>query len=157
MVKLWKNNRVLFMLFIILFICFIAIVCVGVSFFYDKRESEYGPRLKDIDKYPVTEKFQNSYEDEMLKNSGVSEVKFNIKGRVIYVHILFTDDVSLEVAQGYVTESLALFDEKTLSYYDINFVIKWNDDFTIIGSKNSKIDHISWNNNRDFSEDEEVE
>ena len=36
MKKLWKNNRVVFVLVIILIICFIAICSVALTFFYSK-------------------------------------------------------------------------------------------------------------------------
>lgn len=156
MKKLWRENRVLMLLLTILLICFIAIICVAITFFYSKNVSSYGSRLDDIDKHPVTEKFKNKYEDAVYENEGVKKVKINIKGRVIYVHLTFEDEVSLEDAKSIAYDSLELFEEDTLSYYDINFALK-NSEFLIYGSKNSITDHVSWNNNTEIVEEEETD
>lgn len=153
MKKMWKQNRVLFMLIVILIICFIAIVAVALTFFYSKDVDTYGNRLKDIDKYPVTKDFQNEYKETLLENENVLKVSFDIKGRIIYVNINFDDVITLDEAKKVVTDSLSLFSEDTISYYDIQFVLK-SDNFTIIGAKNSIVDHISWNNNTPVEEEE---
>ncbi len=156
MKKLWRENRVLMLLLSILLICFIAIVCVAITFFYSKNVSNYGSRLDDIDKHPITEKFKNEYEDAVYENDGVAKVKINTKGRVIYVHIKFEDEVSLEDAKSIAYNSLELFDEDILSYYDINFAVK-NSEFLVYGAKNSITDHVSWNNNTEIIEEEETD
>ena len=48
MKKLWKNNKVVFVLVIILILCFIAICSVALTFFYSKDTNEYGNRLDCI-------------------------------------------------------------------------------------------------------------
>ncbi|MBE6148019.1 MAG: hypothetical protein E7167_00705 [Firmicutes bacterium] len=153
MKKLWKNNRVLFMLILILFICFIAIVVVALTFFYSKDVDSYGSRLADIEKYPITSKVKSSYKETVLENEGVSKVSLNIKGRILYVHLEFDENVSLEDAKAIANNSIELFGEDNLSYYDIEFVLK-SDNFTILGAKNAIIDHVSWNNNREVEEEE---
>lgn len=152
MKKLWRENRVLLLLIVILFVCFIAILCVALTFFYSKNVSSYGTRLDEIDKHPITDKFKNGFEDSLYENEGISKVKINVKGRVVYVHLTFEDEVSLEDAKSIAIDSLDLFDEKILSYYDINFALK-NSEFTMYGAKNSITDHISWNNNTEIVEE----
>ena len=154
MKKLWQENRVLLLLITILIICFIAIVCVALTFFYSKNVSSYGTRLDGIEKHPVSDKFKNKYEDALLENEEVTKVKINVKGRVIYVHIYFADEFSLEDAKSLAIDSLDLFDEKILSYYDINFALK-NSEFIMYGAKNTITDHVSWNNNTEIVVEEE--
>ena len=154
MKKLWMKNRVVVVLLVILLVCFIAIVGVTITFFYSKDVSEYGTRLDDISNYPVDDKFKNEYKDKLLENESVTKVTMNVKGRIIYVHINFNEVISLDDAKAIATNSLELFDDKTKSYYDIEFVLK-SDNFTIFGAKNSKIDHISWNNNKPVATVEE--
>ena len=71
MKKLWKNNRVVFVLVIILIICFISIIGVTLTFFYSKDTSTYGNRLDNIEKYPVSNEFKASYKDKMLENENI--------------------------------------------------------------------------------------
>lgn len=154
--KLWKENRVLFLLLVILLICFIAIVVVALTFFYSKDVSSYGSRLADIEKYPITNKDKDTYKETVLENEGVTKVSFNIKGRVIYVHIEFDETVSIEDAKAIANNSIELLGEDNISYYDIEFVLK-SKDYTILGAKNAIIDHVSWNNNREVEEEEETD
>ena len=156
MKKLWRQNRVLLMLLIILFTCFIAIMVVALTFFYSKDVSSYGSRLDDISKYEISKDFLNDYKEKILANEGVNKVTINNKGRIYYVHITFDENISLDNAKKIAESSLELFGEKNLSYYDIEFSLRGKD-FVIFGAKNSVAENISWNNNRDISEDEEEE
>ena len=156
MKKIWKENRVLFMLMLILLVCFIAIVVVALTFFYSKDVSNYGSRLEGIENNPVTDKDKNEYKETLLENENVKKVSINIKGRIIYIHINFDDEIGLEDAKSLVINSLDLFSEDILNYYDIEFVLK-SDNYTILGAKNAIIDHVSWNNNREIEEEEETD
>ena len=51
---------------------------------------------------------------------------------------------------------MSLFEEDTLSYYDVQFIIQ-SDNFTIMASKNSASENISWNNNTPIKEEESDE
>ena len=141
------------MLLLILVICFIAIISVALTFFYSKNVSKYGNRLDDIDKYPIKDKYKDKYTEFLKENENVKNVTFNNEGRVIYVHIDFNDSISLDDAKALVNSSLEQIDESLISYYDFNFVLE-SKNFTILGAKNSTIDHISWNNNTEVTEEE---
>ena len=153
MKKMWKENRVLFMLIIVLIICFIAIVSVALTFFYSKDVSHYGSRLDDKENYPIADKDKKGYKETLLENKGVTKVTLLEKGRIVYVHVYFDENVKLEDAKAVVNNSLSLFSEDILSYYDFEFIVHCND-VTIVGAKNSIIDYISWNNNRVVEEEE---
>lgn len=152
MKKLWNQNRVLFMLIIILIVCFLAIVCVALTFFYSKNVGKYGARLDDIAKYAFTNDMKSNYKEKLLENEAVKKVDFNIIGRVVYIHIDFDDKIDLVDAKEIVTESLSLFEKDILSYYDFDFVLQ-NSEFTTLGSKNSIVEHISWGNQRVVEEE----
>lgn len=156
MKKLWEKNRILFVLFAILLVCFIAIICVTLVFFYNKKVGVYGDRLKDIKKYPVSSEFTSSYKESILEDESVKEITFKIKGRIIYINLTFDEEITLDKAKELVTNSLELFSEDILNYYDIDFVLK-SENFTIIGAKNAVNDIITWNNNRIIEEEENEE
>ena len=104
----------------------------------------------------MTDKDKNEYKETLLENENVKKVSINIKGRIIYIHINFDDEIGLEDAKSLVINSLDLFSEDILNYYDIEFVLK-SDNYTILGAKNAIIDHVSWNNNREIEEEEETD
>ena len=156
MKKLWNKNRVLFFLLTILLICFIAIIVVSSSFFYSRNSSEYGERLNGIEDHPVTSEIKDSFKDALGKDNSVTDVKYNIKGRLIYVTISFDEKIKLEKAQKLISDSVALFTDDVLSFYDINFILK-SDNFVILGAKNTKNSEVTWNNNRVVEEEEKNE
>lgn len=123
MKKLWKNNRVLVLLLGILLICFIAIVVVAFSFM---KPTGTDPRLVDMDKYKISKTFQDSYKEQILDGENVTkaDISINDKSRVIYITITFDDASELDKAKEVATKSLELFDEKKLSFYEINFILK---------------------------------
>lgn len=154
MKKLWNKNRVLFVLIMILIVCFISIVLVALTFFYSKDASPYGTRLNNVKKYPITQTDKDKYKDKVIETKHVKKVSINIKVRTIYIKIEFDNDISLEDAKAVAEDSLKLISKKNLKYYDVEFILQ-NDDFTIFGAKNSVIDHVSWNNNTKIEKDED--
>lgn len=156
MKKLWKSNRVVFVLVIILIICFIAICSVALTFFYSKDTNEYGNRLNGIEKHPISSELKSNYKETLLANESVKSVEFNTKGRIIYVNIKFDENISLDNAKKLVEDNLSIFNEDILSYYDLQFVLS-SDNFTIMASKNVASEKISWNNNTPIKEEENEE
>lgn len=156
MKKLWNKNRVLFMLIMILIVCFIAILIVALTFFYSKDASPYGSRLDKIEKYPISAKDKEKYKDSVLNNEHVKKVSYDMNVRTIYIKIEFDNEISLKDAKEIANNSLELIGEKNLKYYDVEFTLQ-NDEFTIFGAKNSVIDHVAWNNNKKIETTEEDE
>lgn len=156
MKKLWKSNRVVFVLVIILIVCFIAICSVALTFFYSKDTNEYGNRLNGIEKHSISSELKSNYKETLLANESVKSVEFNTKGRIIYVNIKFDENISLDNAKKLVEDNLSLFSEDILSYYDLQFILS-SDNFTIMASKNVASEKISWNNNTPIKEEENEE
>jgi len=149
---LWGKNKVTIVLWLILIICLIAIIVVTLTYFIGGSSSVYGDRLKDIDKYPISDTFKNEYISSLESDEIVSDVNINISGRVVYISISFNADTSLEDAKNKANASLESFSEELLSYYDINFTLKCeatenSDGFTILGAKNANGSGLVWNNN----------
>ncbi len=153
MKKMWKNNRVLFVLIIILIICFFAIVGVVLTFFYSKETSVYGDRLKNIEKNKIEKEDIKKYKDGVSSYEHVTRVTWKLRGKIIYINITFDKDISIDDAKKAVENSLSIINEKILKYYDIEFILG-SDNFNIIGAKNLILDYISWNNNTPIKEDE---
>ena len=158
--ELWGKYQVLIVLGIILIICLIAIICVTVSYFFGGSESVYGDRLKDIDKYPISESFISDYKTELETDEMIESVEFTTKGRIIYINISFVGDTSLVEAESKAAASLEKFSEEILSYYDINMTLNCestenSEGFTIMGAKNVAGSGLIWNNNMPVESEEE--
>lgn len=150
--ELWTKNKILWVFAFILIICLIAIMIVCITFFFGGSKTTYGDRLDEIDKHPISEKFITTYEEELEKEKSIKDVSLRTMGRVIYVRIEFVDDTSLVEAESKAAASIELFEEDTLSYYDINFTLICNasdnsEGFTIMGARNVSGSSVTWNNN----------
>jgi len=150
MKKIWKENRVLFMLIIVLIICFIAICSVVLSYFVGTHKSIYGDRLENqilVDSGTKKEYLNTIKEESLIKNAD-----FRVGIRTIYIELEFNENATLVEAESKALESLKNIDEEILKYYDINFILKKDktekdEGFIIMGAKNSNGTGISWNNN----------
>lgn len=152
--KIWQDNSVLLVLFVILIACLIAISVVVVKYFVGDSSSKFGERLDEIDKHPFGESEQNELKDKIKEDKLVLDVKVRTSGKTIYVTIEFDSNITLVEAQSKALGSLEYFSEDTLSFYDIQYMIKSDptdktDGFQIMGSRNiSGTGGIVWNNNR---------
>lgn len=158
--KIWKENRVLFVLFIILIVCFIAICSVALSYFVGTNKSEYGDRLEDYVK--VSDKEKKAYIDALKEDELVADVKFRVSIRTIYITIKFNKEASLVEAQSKSLASVDNISKEILAYYDINFIIEQDKvaedptkGFTLMGSHNLSGEGVVWSNNTEIIEEEE--
>lgn len=155
--ELWGKNKVLIVLGIILIICVIAILTVGVSFFFGGTDA----RADKTKGHEVSENFKSDYITYLEENKEVEKVTINALEGVIHIHVKFVNDTALEDAQNKIATSLSLFEEENLSeFWDLNFTItceksEKNDGFNLIGSKNVAGSGLSWDNNSPVEESEE--
>lgn len=151
--KFWQENSVLLVLFVILIACLIAISVVVVKYFVGDTSSKYGERLDGIEDHPFGEKEQNEFKDKFKDEKLIIDVSTRVSGKTIYVTINFDSSATLVEAQSKALASLEYFNEDTLSFYDIQYMIKADstektDGFKIMGAHNiSGTGGIVWNNN----------
>lgn len=138
-------------------ICFLALVIVVflVVVFFDMfigGSNEYGNRLKGIDDVVISNKLKKdvvSFLEE--KEEYVDSATIRVQGKIIYINIIFTRKASLDKAKAIATETLAKFDEDEKEYYDFGYFLtqievenKDDKGYVVTGSKNAKLDSISW-------------
>ena len=157
--ELWRNNKVLILLGVILLGCVVAIVCVTLSFFLGKDRSIYGNRLDDIENIKITDNFQKEYLAKLKENEMVSDAKIDVRGKVIYIIITFAGDTTLLDAESKAALSLQDFEEEVLNHYDIMFTLKCDatdnsEGFTILGARNATGSGLNWNNNTPVESEE---
>ena len=150
MKKIWKENRVLFMLILILIVCFIAICSVVASYFVGTHKSVYGDRLTN--KFTVEKTDKTEYINKLEEDKLVKKADMRISIRTIYIDIEFIEEATLVEAQSKAALSLENIDDTILEYYDVNFILRKeksekSEGFVIMGAKNSKSTEVSWNNN----------
>ena len=158
--KIWNENRILFVLFIILIICFVAICMIVFSYFVGSSKSVYGDRLKNEVK--ISDKQEKDYIEAIKADAMVEDATWRKGVRTIYITIKFNETASLVEAESKAVASLENIEEKILKYYDINFIITQDKveadqskGFTLMGSSNVNGSGVVWSNNTEIVEEEE--
>ena len=152
--KFYKNNRIYCILMIISAVCLLVILTSVLAYFINQtRTSVYGHRIDDIVDHPVDNEL-NDLKSYFESNDKVESVNTDIRGKIIYVNLVFNKDVANEDIQTICTESLAKFTADQKEYYDIQFIAKREDLNPYLGSKSARQTVISWAN---YSYDDEEE
>ena len=158
--KLWVENRVLFVLFIIVMICILLILGVFLNYFFGSSKSSYGNRLDGITEVQITDEMKNNFLNKMGEDESIIDKDLTVKGKVIYIRYTFKEGVTLIEAQSKALASLDLFEDKYKNFYDFNFTIKeesaeTNEGFLLMGAKNANGSNLVWNNNDNVTNNEE--
>ena len=158
--KLWMENRVLFVLFLIIIICAFIILGVLFKYFFGATKSSYGDRLKGIETVEVTDTMKNDFLTSIKGNELVNDAKIDVRGKIVYIYLTFIETASLEEAQSRAIESLQFFEQNYLDFYDFHFTLKSNatetsEGFLIMGAKNVNGSGLVWNNNTPIEADSE--
>lgn len=160
--KVWQENSVLIVLFLILLACLVAISVVVFTYFVGDSGSRYGDRLEGIEKYPFNESEQNEIAAKIKEDEAVQDVSIRTSGKTIYITINFATKVTLVEAQSKALASLEHFKEEILGFYDLEYMIKSeateeSDGFKIMGSRNvNGTGGIVWNNNTAIDKEKQV-
>ncbi len=156
---MWNRNRVLIVLTIIVIACFCIMGVVVVKYFFGGNTSSYGDRLDDIKDLPFKEEDQTSLINSIKENDSVSDVTINVRGKIIYIRILFNEKATLDTAKGVATKSLESIAADYQSKYDLEYTIVQEANeavagFTLMGAKNINRTVLIWNNNTPITEKE---
>ncbi len=154
MKKVIKENKILFVLAMIILVSLVLIGVGLISYFYGNDSNSYGDRLKDKEKYPISESISTDIEGLFTK--GVKSVVVDIKGKIVYVMMEVEKGTSKIDAEGYAVKALEKFTEDELNYYDLQFLVTCKDEevsegeskiFPIMGAKKARNSQIIWTNN----------
>ena len=153
MKQFYKENRVFTILMIIVAICLLIIGGVMIKyFFFGNSSSPYGDRLKNVEKYKISDSKKKDIISKLEEDAIIENVEIRVSVRTIYIKMKFTAGSSLVEAQSKALPALEQFTEKEMGYYDIEFILTSDDTddsegFTIMGAKNVNGTNIIWNNN----------
>lgn len=152
----WNQNRVLFVLTTILIVCIILILMVVIDYFLGTSKDKYGDRLegiKNVEVSRISELESKVKEDEKIANCNIRQI-----GKIIYINIKFTNEITLVEAEGKALNTVELFSEEELKFYDLNYSLtqdatESSAGFSIMGAKNINGTGLVWNNNTPVSEE----
>ena len=158
--KMWVENRVLFVLSIIVILCCFVILGVMVSYFFGSSKSSYGDRLEGINEVKITDEVKNSFISGMKEDETITNVSFKNQGKIIYITLDFKSEVTLVEAQSKALASLMKFEQKYQDFYDFHYTLKSektenSEGYLIMGAKNVNGTGLVWNNNTEVKKVDE--
>ena len=151
MKKVIKENKVLFVLALVVIISLILIGVGLIKYFYSSSGDKYGDRLNGIEEHKLSDTLAD--EIKALYESGVETVSVDTKGKIIYVIMDVSDGVGKVDAQSYAIKALDVFSDDDKSFYDIQFMITCKNaseettTYPMEGYKNSNNTQVVWTNN----------
>ncbi len=158
--KLWVENRVLFILTMIVIVCFFVILGVCISCFFGSSKSSYGDRLEGIKEVNITDDVKNDFINSMKSDELINDASFKVQGKIVYITLDFKENVTLVEAESKALASLMNIEQKYQDFYDFHYTLKGektekSEGFLIMGAKNVNGSGLAWNNNTEVKKDSE--
>ena len=138
-----SDSRVLWLLAIILLICFMIMGVLFIKYFYSGiNKDKYGDRLSEISNYPLSKTLEEDIRSIYTSDKTIDSVEVNQKGRIIYVNIAFNTAVKVDTAKSLAIKSLDKIGEDNLTYYEVQFIL------TYTGEEENNFKERKWNTMR---------
>lgn len=137
-------------------ICLLALIVIIMMMYvffnlFVGGSNKYGDRLKGIESHKVEKKQQEEVVSFLKEKNEVNDASIRIQGKIIYIHIEYTRETSLDTAKAIATESLAKISNDEKKFYDIGYYLTQTSDdnsedkgFIVTGNKSNELDSISW-------------
>lgn len=143
-----KNNKILITLILITVIFMVAILVIIFNNISLGSGNEYGNRLNDIEKYPITEEVVSSIKTEISSFDKVEYINYNLEGKIANFIIKVDDTLAEEDARNYGGKIIEKLSDDIKKYYDIQVMIDSNNNestvYPIIGYKHKTSESLVW-------------
>lgn len=138
---------------IVVGVCLVLIIllffAIKNTFFPNMNKSKYGNRLDGIENYPIEESMITDIKNGVLENEVVTNLTYDLKGRIINFIITVKDGTELNVAKEAATKVLEYFNDDYKSFYDIQIFLTCdnaeNEIYPKMGYKHKTSSEIKWN------------
>ena len=143
------DNTMLWILAIILIVCFIAIGFLFYKYFYSGiSTTKYGNRLEGIENYPLSKTLEQDIADIYTNEKSVDKVSVDVQGKIIYIKIDFKESIKSDTAKTLAIKSLDKIGEDNLKFYEIQYILTFPDGENkidnIFGMKNPNSTKVVW-------------
>lgn len=143
-----KKNKLLVVFISLLIIFIILAVILLTQLIGGNKNGEYGNRLNGIEKVEISSKVVDQIEKEIKEEELVTKVKYDLKGKLVNIILTVEDAKEIDSVKEIGNKILTYFDEDQLSYYDIQILVKSDNEesekYPIIGYKHKTRETINW-------------
>lgn len=142
-----KKNKILVSLLVIAIVFFAAIMIIIFSNL-SIGNNEYGNRLDNIEKYPISDETINEIKTDISSYEKVTSVSYNLEGKLANFILTVDDSLEEETAKNYANKILENLSDDVKSYYDIQVLVDSDNEesevYPIIGYKHKTTDMFVW-------------
>ena len=117
-----KKNKILVSLLVIAIVFFAAIMIIIFSNL-SIGNNEYGNRLDNIEKYPISDEAINEIKTDISSYEKVTSVSYNLEGKLANFILTVDDSLEEETAKNYANKILENLSDDVKSYYDIQVLV----------------------------------
>ena len=146
-----QDNTMLWILVVILLVCFLLIGFLFYKYFYSGiSTSKYGDtRLEGIENYPLSENLESEINELYKEEKSVNKVKVDVEGRIIYIIVDFKESIKVDSAKSIATKALDKIGEENLKFYEVQYILTYsgeeeNANYPVLGSKNANSLKVVW-------------
>lgn len=142
-----KKNKILVSLLVIAIVFFAAIMIIIFSNL-SIGNNEYGNRLDNIEKYPISDEVINEIKTDISSYEKVTSVSYNLEGKLANFILTVDDSLEEETAKNYANKILDNLSDDVKNYYDIQVLVDSDNEesevYPIIGYKHKTTDMFVW-------------
>lgn len=143
----FNNHKKLIIIIGIILVILIVLVGLFSLIAPDYRKSLYGNRLESIKNHKISSQKIDNLKDDVKSLKYVSDIDYNLKGKIMNFVITVDQNTSLENAKKVGTKILEDLDKNEKENYDIQVFIVTDDksdNYPVIGYKHKISDELVW-------------
>ena len=126
----------------------VCLVLYKALFYSSSEKAVYGVRLRDLKENEFVKEDKKEVLDKASEIEGVSNVKIEVKGRLIKFFVTFNEGVSTDDMKNKFNEMLSFISSKVTNYYDISFyseqMVEGKTKYPVTGYKHKAKNEISF-------------
>lgn len=143
-----KHKMAIIVIFVTIIICILTYFTLKSMFIFGNGSDKYGNRLDGIEEVLITNEQVQKLTNEMNEIKDIKSIKYDLKGRLVYIIIEVSNETAIEVSKGYANKILSYFDDNQKEYYDFQVMIKSDSKesevYPIIGAKHKTSTGFVW-------------
>ena len=145
-----SRHKILSMICLLALVIIVILLYVFCSIFVG-GSNKYGHRLDGIKEVEISTKEMKNLSKDLEKNAEVDSADVRIQGKIIYIDIMYTKDVSQDKAKEIAASTLDNFGKEEKEFYDFEYILTQvieedgtDNGFKITGTKGPKTEGISF-------------
>ncbi len=143
-----NNKKQVAIVLVVIAVLLVCLVLYKALFYSSSEKAVYGVRLRDIKENEFVKEDKKEVLDKASEIEGVSNVKIEVKGRLIKFFVTFNEGVSTDDMKNKFNEMLSSISSKVTNYYDISFyseqMVEGKTKYPVTGYKHKAKNEISF-------------